>query len=103
MTRIETIKGLIRRTKKADTSLLSVDEEHVDALFDELENQRKNISAVQKKLNACRNMHKQKDDMIARRDRSIHAAHQYIEILKADLRCARKQIEQLEPAGRKDV
>lgn len=72
---------------------VALPEADLEFLFSELSSQTVNISALQKKLNACRNMHKQKDDMIARRDRSIKKAHDYIEILKVKLR-ERSTVEQ---------
>jgi hypothetical protein len=71
---------------------VSVAEEDVLFLFAELDSQRANISALQKKLNGCRNLHKQKDDMIARRDRSIAKAHKYIEQLKADVKAEKAKL-----------
>jgi len=55
------------------------------SLIAELKSRTLNITALQKKLNACTNLGKQKDAMIARRDRSLSKAHEYIEQLKADI------------------
>jgi len=65
---------------------IALPEADLEFLFRELDSRAANVTALQKKLNASKNMHKQKDDMIARRDRSIKKAHDYIETLKAKLR-----------------
>jgi len=66
----------------------------IDFLFTELESRRANVAALQKKLTACRNIGEQKDAMIARRDRSIAKAHQYIEVLKTELRGVKEVLAQ---------
>lgn len=72
---------------------IALPETDLEYLFSELSSRSANISAIQKKLSACKNIHTQKDAMIDRRDRSIKKAHDYIETLKAKLR-ERSTVEQ---------
>lgn len=69
---------------------ISVWAHDIEFLLNELQSRTANITALQKKLNVCTNVSKQKDDMVARRDRSIAKAHSYIEQLKADIRAAKQ-------------
>lgn len=88
-TRIEQM----RRRSVARGAPITLKSEDVTFLLDELKSQRANISALQKRLNSCRNLHDQKDAMIKRRDNSLIKAHRYIEQLKNDTQELRAQVE----------
>lgn len=97
MSRIQSIRARVANgldSLKAEGSPFPVPVRQNDLsyLLDELDGLRANVSALQRKLNACQNRHKQKDDMIGRRDRSLKKAHDYIERLKEELRDTKAEL-----------
>ena len=95
MSRVSEIQKQFERNANATKNCIGSDggpfnialpEADLEYLFSELSSRTTNISALQKKLSACKNIHTQQNAMIERRDRSIKKAHDYIETLKAKLR-----------------